>query len=300
MSAFGFTFEALYRLEVDELRDLARLIRGESYYPPRTKEALIRGVIIPFLRKAGKAPDNASKDEVMRLALIRVAKRLKVTCDEWETADTDWILRKAKQQWEDTFRSRFEDLDRSEQEEILKLAEEELEKRAQAMGLGFVPAAGIVISELSGFGIYLATTTGLGALSTAIGVTFPWAIYQGATTALGVVLGPIGWVLAGSVAVAGGAAFLAQWLKSRDNRLQVVVIAIIRAIGDNPYEWFGLTETASMQSVKSAYRAMMKTFHPDKLQQGLPEWIKHHFNQLLLQTRENYDRIQRYKEGERS
>lgn len=300
MSAFGFTFEALYRLDVAELQDLARLIRGEGYYPPRTKEALIRGVIIPFLRKAGKAPDSASKDEVMRLALIRVAKRLKVSCDDWEAAHTEWISRKVERQWEDTFRSRFENLDRNEQDEILRHAEEELKKRAQAMGLGFVPAAGIVLGELSGFGVYLATTTGLGALSTAIGVTFPWAIYQGATTALGVVLGPIGWVLAGSAAVVGGAAFLAQWIKSRDNLLQVVVIAIIRIIGDNPYEWFGLTETASMQSVKSAYRAMMKTFHPDKLQHGLPEWTKHHFNQLLLKTRENYDRIQRHKGEEGS
>ena len=296
MSAFGFAFEALYRLKVDELRDLARLIRGEAYYPPTTKEALIRGVIIPFLREAGKAPKDAAKDRAMRAALVRVAKGLKIPCDDWDVAGTTWIMRQVKRQWEDTFRQRFQDLDESDRDAILKRANEELKKRAQRMGLTMVPAAGILAGELSGFGIYLATTSGLGAISTAIGVTFPWAVYQGATTVLGVALGPIGWVMAGAGVVAGGAGFLKQLSKRRDEKLKTVVIAIIQAIGENPYAWFDLTETTLMQSVKSVYRAMMKTFHPDVIQEGLPEWVKHRFNELLLQTQENYESIQRHKE----
>lgn len=111
MSAFGFTFKALYRLEVDELRDLARLIRGESFYPPTTKEALIRGMIVPFLGEAGKAPKDAAKDEAMRAALFRVAKGLKIPCDDREA--------------------------------ILHKADKELKKRARRMGLTLVPAVGI-------------------------------------------------------------------------------------------------------------------------------------------------------------
>jgi len=296
MSAFGFTFDALYRLEVEELRDLARLIQGESFYPPTTKEALIRGVIIPFLWDAGKASKDATKDEAMRAALLRVAKGLKIPCDDWEAAGTTWIMRQVKRQWEDAFRQRFQDLDEGDREAILHEADKELKKRAQRMGLTLVPAAGIVAGELSGFGIYLVTTSGLGAISTAIGVTLPWAVYQGATTALGIALGPIGWVLAGAGVVAGGAGFVKQWSKRRDEKLKAVVIAIIKAIGDNPYEWFGLIETASMQSVTAAYRALMKTFHPDVIQEGLPEWVKHRFNELLLLTQENYERIQRHQQ----
>ncbi len=206
------------------------------------------------------------------------------------------VMRQVKRQWKDVFRKRFQDLDENDREAILEKADEELKKRAQRMGLGLLPAAGIVAGELSGFGIYLATTSGLGAISTAIGITFPWAVYQGATTVLGVALGPIGWALAGAGVVAGGAAFLAQWFKRREEKLKTVVIAIIQAIGDNPYEWFGLTETVSIKTVKSAYRALMKTFHPDVIEEGLPEWVKHRFNELLLQTQENYERIQRHKE----
>ncbi|MCL4298464.1 MAG: J domain-containing protein [Anaerolineae bacterium] len=74
----------------------------------------------------------------------------------------------------------------------------------------------------------------------------------------------------------------------------VVVLAIIIAIGDNPYDWFGLPETASVEEVKQAYRAMMKAFHPDHLPDHLPEWVKHRLNELLLQTQENYEEIKKY------
>ena len=161
------------------------------------------------------------------------------------------------------------------------------------MGIGFIPAAGVVAGELSGFGIYLATTTGLGAISSAIGVTFPWAVYQGATTLLGVMLGPIGWALAGAGVVAGGIVFLSQWFKRNDQKLTTVVIAIIIAIGDNPYEWFGFEETAPFTEVRQAYRAMMKTFHPDLLPKHLPDWVKQRFNEFLLQTQENYEQIEK-------
>lgn len=296
MGAFGFTFEALYRLQGEELRDLARLIRGEGYYPPSTKDVLIRGVILPFLQDAAKATKAATKDEVMKATLIHVARGLKVSCDDWNAASTEWIMRQVKRAWEDTFRKRFEDLDEKERAEILKKADEELKKRAQKMGIGMLPAAGVIAGEMSGFGIYLATTTGLGAISTAIGVVFPWAVYQGATTLLGVVLGPVGWVLAGTVGVAGGAAVLWQWLKRGDEKLKVVVLTIIQAIGDNPYEWFGLTETATAEEIKATYRAMMKTLHPDVVEVQLPDWLKHRFNELLLRTQENYERIEMHRE----
>ena len=65
-----------------------------------------------------------------------------------------------------------------------------------------VPIAVLMAAgKLSGFQIYLMSTTAVGALSTAIGVTFPFAIYTGLTSGIKVLLGPIGWLaLAGSVA----------------------------------------------------------------------------------------------------
>lgn len=301
MSVFGFTFESLYRLEVDELWDIARLIKKEeNHYLPKSKDVLIRGVIIPFLREASKAPKDFNKEQVMRSSLVEVAKNLSIVCENWDTASNTWLVSQIRQKWSEAFRNRLENLDKDQLQSILKHADENLKKRAQQMGIGFIPAAGVVAGELSGFGIYLATTTGLGAISSAIGVTFPWVMYQGATTILGVMLGPIGWAIAGIGVVAGSIAFLNQWFKRNDQKLTAVVIAISIAIGDNPYEWFGFEETAPFAEVKQVYRAMMKTFHPDLLPEHLPNWVKHRFNELLLQTEENYVQIRKYQQEETS
>ena len=301
MSEFGFTFKSLYRIEVDELWDIARLIKiDENHYFPKNKNILIRGVIIPFLREVSKAPKDVDKEQVMLSSLVKVAQILSIECENWDTASNTWLVRQIRQKCSEAFRKRLENLDKDQLQSILKHADENLKKRAQQMGIGFIPAAGVVTGELSGFGIYLATTTGLGAISSAIGVTFPWAMYQGATTVLGVMLGPIGWVIAGGGVVAGGIALLNQWLKRNDQKFTTVVIAIILAIGDNPYEWFGLEETAPFTEVRQAYRAMMKTFHPDLLPKHLPDWVNHRFNEFLLQTEENYVQIRKYQPGETS
>lgn len=298
MSVFGFTFKALYRLEVDELWDIARLIKGEKHYLPKDKDVLIRGVIIPFLRETSKAPKDADKEQVMRASLVKVAQVLSIECENWETASSTWLVRQTRRRLSEKFRKNLKNLDEDELESVLKQADENLRKRAQQMGVSFIPATGIVAGELSGFGIYLATTTGIGAISSAIGVTFPWAVYQGATTFLGFILGPIGWALAGATVAIGGFSFLNQWFKRNDHKLATVVNGIIFRIGDNPYEWFGLQETAPLTEVKQTYRAMMKTFHPDLVQKHLPERVKHRFNELLLQTQENYEIIKKYQSEE--
>ena len=191
MSVFGFTFKALYRLEVDALWDIARIIKGENHYLPKDKDVLIRGVIIPFLRETSKAAKDANKEQVMRASLVKVAQILSIECENWETASRTWLVSQIRRRLSEEFRKRLEDLDDDERESVLKLADENLRKQAQLMGVSFIPAVGIVGGELSGFGIYLATTTGLKAISLAIGATFPWAVYQGATTFLGLILGPI-------------------------------------------------------------------------------------------------------------
>ena len=62
------------------------------------------------------------------------------------------------------------------------------------------PIALISLINLSGFGAYLMLTTVIHAVfTTMLGVTMPWAVYQGATTALAILTGPIGWLLSAGV-----------------------------------------------------------------------------------------------------
>ncbi len=56
--------------------------------------------------------------------------------------------------------------------------------------------AALGAAQLSGFGIYAASTTALGFLTQAIGVTLPFAAYTGLTSTIAYVIGPMGWLTA--------------------------------------------------------------------------------------------------------
>ncbi|MEO9091115.1 MAG: hypothetical protein ABI247_12370 [Rhodanobacter sp.] len=55
-------------------------------------------------------------------------------------------------------------------------------------------AAMMGAAQASGFGVYLASTTALGFLTHAVGVTLPFAFYSGLSSSIAFVIGPAGWL----------------------------------------------------------------------------------------------------------
>jgi len=294
LNGYGFNFETLYYLELTTLYDIVSIIRGSDTAIAPDHDVIIRGCIIPFLRDATKAPKSASKDEIIRLALIATARRAGVSFKNWDVVHTDNIASAARRQIQMLVAKRLDELDPKKKEELLDIARSNLQESAKTMGVPLAGAGAIIVGELSGFGIYLATTTGLHALSLAFGTTFSWGVYQGATTLLGVILGPIGWAIAG-VSVAGSTVIaIRNWAKGkRERKLILTVVALLFAIGQSPFNFFGLTPDASLDDVKKVYRAIMKTFHPDKLEKNLPQWVRDDFNEKLLCCQEAYEKLMR-------
>jgi len=58
--------------------------------------------------------------------------------------------------------------------------------------------AAIGLANAAGFQLYLASTTALGLATHAIGVTLPFAVYSGMTSTIAFLIGPPGWLAAGS------------------------------------------------------------------------------------------------------
>ncbi len=52
---------------------------------------------------------------------------------------------------------------------------------------------GLVLANLSGFGLYMAASSSLAAITGAVGLTLPFAVYTGLSSVLSVVTGPVGW-----------------------------------------------------------------------------------------------------------
>jgi uncharacterized protein YaaW (UPF0174 family) len=291
--AYGFNFCTLYQLELQTLLDIVHLIRGDRRQIARDQDIIIRGCILPFLRSATKAPEGADKDQVLREALCAVAKELDLSLDDWDQADTGRIASLTRLQIQQRLGERLEGLDPQERALLLGAARESMYTWAKTMGIPLAGAGAVVAGEMSGFGAYMATTAGLHALSVALGTTFSWSVYQGATTLLGIVLGPVGWTLAGAGVAVGLAGRIRSGRRAKKGqKLTLVAVALLLAIGENPFDFFGLPSTACWQDVKRTYRAMVKTLHPDTLEKGLPAWLYDDFNTKLLRCQEAYERLE--------
>ena len=108
------------------------------------------------------------------------------TLDLVDTIETNLILR----MWNTTIKQ----LTPVQLEELKKQAMDE----ARRMGKNPLPEAAWIgalgAAQLSGFGVYLISTTILGAISGALGLGLGMGIYVGLTKLIAVLIGPVGWI----------------------------------------------------------------------------------------------------------
>ncbi|MFH7243518.1 MAG: hypothetical protein ACHWZW_11770 [Spirulina sp.] len=81
----------------------------------------------------------------------------------------------------------------------------------------------IAAARASGFGVYLMASTALGGLTSALGITLPFAVYMGMSQVLALALGPVGWL-----ALLGGLAFSLNQPHWRRLILAVMYVSVLR------------------------------------------------------------------------
>lgn len=93
------------------------------------------------------------------------------------------------------FQQEFEKLSPEEKEKI----NQELEKagldRSQIASLSGISALGA--AQLSGFGVYLLASSTVGAITSVLGITLPFAFYTGMSSLISFVIGPVGFLVMG-------------------------------------------------------------------------------------------------------
>lgn len=120
----------------------------------------------------------------------------------------------------------------------------EFAKSQKSSSTGLVTTTGaLALANLSGFGLYLAASTTLGAITSAVGVTLPFAAYTGMSSVLAAVTGPLGWAALAVAAIVkfGGTDF-------KKTVPGVLAVATIRArlIANRDQELFDLTSKSSL------------------------------------------------------
>ena len=86
---------------------------------------------------------------------------------------------------------------RDQMEKEWRKAAQEFDKTGRLAGATSIFGA-LTAAQLSGFSIYLLATTSLATITSVIGVTLPFAAYTMMSTAIAVIIGPAGWIGAGS------------------------------------------------------------------------------------------------------
>ncbi|WP_035994628.1 hypothetical protein [Leptolyngbya sp. KIOST-1] len=119
------------------------------------------------------------------------------------------------------FQEMFDRLPPDQREQVIL----EMQRHSDDPSLAGLLLAGgaIAAAKASGFGVYLMASTVLGGLTSALGLTLPFAVYMGMSQMIALALGPVGWV-----ALLGGLAFTLNQPNWQRLTLAVVYVSVIR------------------------------------------------------------------------
>lgn len=130
--------------------------------------------------------------------VYKTAKKLKV--DSPKKYSTKELEVKISQK---VFKKMWNNMTPEQQEEfetkMKEVAKEHGNEKALFANAGVFGA--LTAAQLSGFGVYMLATTSLGAITGAMGIALPFAAYTTMTSAIAVIIGPVGWIGAGLLAL---------------------------------------------------------------------------------------------------
>lgn len=132
-------------------------------------------------------------DREYRGIVRQVADKLDVWYGRFE--QTERIETKIAQKVFRTVWEKMTPAQRQQMEEKLQEAAQEFD--GEGLGKSTALASLLLAGKLSGFGVYLLASTALGAVTGALGVALPFAVYTTMSSTIAVVLGPVGWIGAG-------------------------------------------------------------------------------------------------------
>lgn len=93
------------------------------------------------------------------------------------------------------FQQEFDKLTEEEKDSIYKELEKAGLDKSQIKSLSGISALGA--AQLSGFGVYLLASSTLGAITSVLGFTLPFAFYTGMSSVISFVIGPVGFLVMG-------------------------------------------------------------------------------------------------------
>lgn len=178
----------------EELKGMAKILEMEyqDYYTPEEikEKLMLKDSMASILF-------TKEKDRYHNM-VYKTAKKLKV--DSPKSYSTKKLEVKISQK---VFKKVWNNMSPEQQEQfeskMKEVAKEHGNEKTLFANAGVFGA--LTAAQLSGFGVYMLATTSLGAITGAMGITLPFAAYTAMTGAISVILGPVGWIGAGLLAL---------------------------------------------------------------------------------------------------
>jgi len=157
-----------------------------------------------------------------------------VVTDVADHVGVDWLAFLNGRRWEQleayeientvvakVFQDMFDQLPPDQREKVIL----EMQRNSDDPGLeGLLLTGGaMAAAKASGFGVYLMASTVLGGLTSALGITLPFAVYMGMSQMIALAIGPVGWL-----ALFGGLAFTLNQPNWQRLTLAVIYVSMIR------------------------------------------------------------------------
>ena len=157
---------------------------------------------------------------------------LNVTAGKVGGANIDWHIMTEQEISEAiylAYQERLKDrINRMSEKKRKKLGRQLLESlNSEEMGLlkvGGGLALALGAGEAAGFALFTSTAVGMKVIGAVIGVTFKFGFYQAVMTALGIAVGPLGWIAVTGIFIYGGQK---KWSSVKQTRLSFVIMALI-------------------------------------------------------------------------
>lgn len=167
----------------EEIEILCKILKLKN----KTKDDIIPELINSSKNLLQKLGDDPSYISILKI----IQKKLKLNNNinsmlEIEKAIAIKVLEDSLSRMSEEQKAKFE-------KEIIDIASKEKGIKYKA---GSVFAA-LTAAQVSGFGVYLLATSTLSTLSGLIGLSLPFAAYTGLSSAISVIIGPVGWIGAG-------------------------------------------------------------------------------------------------------
>ena len=141
--------------------------------------------------------ENVSYTEIV----VAVAKKLKIESAAISLEDIELriIQRILEKVWEKMTPTQRKQMEHDLQQEAQKLGKGPLFFGAGGAGI----FAALTAGRLAGFPVYMLASSALKAVTSALGITLPFAAYMGASRAISLLLGPPGWIATGLLTIIG-------------------------------------------------------------------------------------------------